>query len=584
MKYLIPLFFPLMVLADSQTTGNLITNGDFNNGNTGWTLQGDAQRIGDCCPGGHDFEFGDSGSIEQSFDLLSNTITQPMLNNGITLNSSVEVQNGECGVSGCWGGSGPADTFTIRLQIRDEDSNVLATTTQERTNVTGINGKDFEDSVSYTGAGSNQGNIFISGADNSGNNGSLLGPNVDNISVTMTYDDEVLSAIQTSHISTTFQEVEEVLSTEIETIEFIPLEEIVFEVFEEPEMVVQIFEEIFIEEIKKEEINTGIINIFFEPVETIELTELPPIESFEEIPMEVAYEEPTTIESFSAEIKGFEERVETTESFNNTPTGEVIQEFFEEERQTLIETPNSSGISERETVPEEVGGGEESSTIVQAEAGGGNAEAPRESEERVNAEPREESTVTENTPEVVEETESNAPEPEGETTVASEEVNETLGEGETGGSESGNGGTETVAQGEETLESRDTEVEEGRDSGNTRVNTQTISIESIERKVNETLKRVDQRLIATSLIVAKAMESSISLENYGNTNNNIFLNQLNIDGGSYDDQREYIDMRDIYAENQIVYDDPIAKSQKILQESIDNTIRAEEHLRRIRGY
>jgi len=584
MKYLIPLFFPLMVLADSQTTGNLITNGDFNNGNTGWTLQGDAQRIGDCCPGGHDFEFGDSGSIEQSFDLLSNTITQPMLNNGITLNSSVEVQNGECGVSGCWGGSGPADTFTIRLQIRDEDSNVLATTTQERTNVTGINGKDFEDSVSYTGAGSNQGNIFISGADNSGNNGSLLGPNVDNISVTMTYDDEVLSAIQTSHISTTFQEVEEVLSTEIETIEFIPLEEIVFEVFEEPEMVVQIFEEIFIEEIKKEEINTGIINIFFEPVETIELTELPPIESFEEIPMEVAYEEPTTIESFSAEIKGFEERVETTESFNNTPTGEVIQEFFEEERQTLIETPNSSGISERETVPEEVGGGEESSTIVQAEAGGGNAEAPRESEERVNAEPREESTVTENTPEVVEETESNAPEPEGETTVASEEVNETLGEGETTDSERGNGGTETVAQGEETLESRDTEVEEGRDSGNTRVNTQTISIESIERKVNETLKRVDQRLIATSLIVAKAMESSISLENYGNTNNNIFLNQLNIDGGSYDDQREYIDMRDIYAENQIVYDDPIAKSQKILQESIDNTIRAEEHLRRIRGY
>ena len=32
------------------------------------------------------------------------------------------------------------------------------------------------------------------------------------------------------------------------------------------------FEEIFVEEIKKEEINTGIINIFFEPVETIELT------------------------------------------------------------------------------------------------------------------------------------------------------------------------------------------------------------------------------------------------------------------------------------------------------------------------
>ena len=580
---LLSLIFPLTVLADSQVTGNLIINSNFNNGTTGWTLQGDAQRIGDCCPGGHDLEFGDSGSIEQSFNLTSDVITQPMLNNGITLNSSVEVQNGECSVSGCWGGSGPADTFTIRLQIRDSDSNVLATTTQERTNVTGINGKDFTDSISYTGIGSNIGNLFISGSD-ANSPANLGGPNVDNISVTMTYDDEVLSAIQTSHISTTFQEIEEVLSTEIETIEFIPLEEIVFEVFEEPEMMVQLFEEIYFEEIATEEINTGIINVFFEPVETIELTELPPIESFEEIPMEVAYEEPATIESFSAEVQGFEKRIETTESFNNTPTGEVIQEFFEEERQTLIETPNSSRISERETVLEEVGGGEETSTIVQAETGTGNATAPRENEERVTSEPREESTVAETTSETMEQNETNPTESERETTVVSEEVNEVNGEGETTDSRSGDEGVETVAEREESLEGRDSEVEEGRDQGNTRVNTQTISIESIEKKVNETLKRVDQRLIATSLIVAKAMESNISLDNYGQTNNNIFNNQLVIDGGNYYDQREYVDLRDIYAENQIAYTDPMATSQKILQESIDNRIRAEEHLRRIRGY
>jgi len=557
MKYLIPLFFPLMVLADSQTTGNLITNGDFNNGNTGWTLQGDAQRIGDCCPGGHDFEFGDSGSIEQSFDLLSNTITQPMLNNGITLNSSVEVQNGECGVSGCWGGSGPADTFTIRLQIRDSDSNVLATTTQERTNVTGINGKDFTDSISYTGVGSNIGNLFISGSD-ANSPANLGGPNVDNISVTMTYDDEVLTATQTAIIATAFEEIEETLTNQIETVEFIPLEEFVFEVFEEPEMVVQLFEELYFEEIATEEINTGIINVFFEPVETIELTELPPIESFEEIPMEVAYEEPATIESFSAEVQGFEERIETTESFNNSPTGEVIQEFFEEEPET--------------------------STIVQAKAGTENAEAPRESEGRVNAEPREESEISKTNSKPVEQTENAPVKPEEETTVATEEVDETLGEGETTDSERGNGGTETVAANEENIESRDESVEESRTEGNPRVNTQTISIESIEKKVNETLKRVDQRLIATSLIVAKAMESNISLDNYGQTNNNIFNNQLNINGGNYYDQREYVDLRDIYAENQIIYNDPMAKNQKILQESIDNTIRAKEHLRRIRGY
>ena len=581
MKYLIPLFFPLMVLADSQTTGNLITNGDFNNGNTGWTLQGDAQRIGDCCPGGHDFEFGDSGSIEQSFDLLSNTITQPMLNNGITLNSSVEVQNGECGVSGCWGGSGGADTFTIRLQIRDSDSNVLATTTQERTNVTGINGKDFTDSISYTGVGSNIGNLFISGSD-ANSPANLGGPNVDNISVTMTYDDEVLTATQTAIIATAFEEIEETLTNQIETVEFIPLEEFVFEVFEEPEMVAQLFEELYFEEIATEEINTGIINVFFEPVETIELTELPPIESFEEIPMEVAYEEPATIESFSAEVQGFEERIETTESFNNSPTGEVIQEFFAEE--TIIETPNSSRVVESEPVREEVSEGGAGEVTTEEVSRTGNGETPRESEKRVNAEPSGESTVAETTPEAVEQTENAPVEPEEETTVATEEVDETLGEGETTDSERGNGGTETVAANEENIESRDESVEESRTEGNPRVNTETISIESIEKKVNETLKRVDQRLIATSLIVAKAMESNISIDNYGQTNNNIFNNQLVIDGGNYYDQREYVDLRDIYAENQIVYNDPMAKNQKILQESIDNTIRAKEHLRRIRGY
>ena len=127
-------------------------------------------------------------------------------------------------------------------------------------------------------------------------------------------------------------------------------------------------------------------------------------------------------------------------------------------------------------------------------------------------------------------------------------------------------------------------MEESRTEGTIRVSNQTITVESIEKKVNETLKRVDQRLVATSLIVARAMESPLSMDNYGNTNNNIFINQLNIDGGDYYDQREYVDARDIYAQSQVTYNDPVAKSQKILQESIDNRIRAEEHLKRIRGY
>jgi hypothetical protein len=249
------------------------------------------------------------------------------------------------------------------------------------------------------------------------------------------------------------------------------------------------------------------------------------VDVFQEIP----YDNQATFEEIPTEIKVEEVFIETRESFNETKVEEFAKEIISEEI---------------------------------------TAEAP----------------VEEATSEPMEQTESNVSESKTETTVASEEVNETIGERETTDSGSRDGGVETVIAREETLEGRDTEVEEGRVEGNTRVSTQTISIESIEKKVNETLKRVDQRLMATSLMIAKAMESNISLDNYSRTNNNIFNNQLNIDGGNYNDQREYVDLRDIYAKNQNVYNDSMAQRQTNIQKNIDEVIRTQEHLRRIRGY
>jgi hypothetical protein len=262
----------------------------------------------------------------------------------------------------------------------------------------------------------------------------------------------------------------------------------------------------------------------FEP-QAIEELNAGVVDVFQEIP----YDNQATFKEIPTEIKVEEVFVETRESFNETKVEEFAEEIISEE--ITAETP-----------------------------------------------------VEEATPEPMEQTESNVSESKTEATVASEEVNETIGERETTDSGSGNGGVETVIAREETLEGRDTEVEEGRVEGNTTVNTQTISIESIEKKVNETLKRVDQRLVATSLIIAKAMKSNISLDNYSRTNNNIFNNQLNIDGGNYNDQREYVDLRDIYAENQNVYNDSMAQRQTNIQQSIDEVIRTQEHLRRIRGY
>lgn len=527
MRYWI-LLIPVLSFADVNTTGNLITNGDFNNGTNGWTLSGDAQRINDCCPGGHDLEFGPNGNIEQSFNLISNSITQPMLDNGITLNSSVEVQNGECGVAQCWGGSGPADSFTVRLQIRDENNNVLATTTQERYNVTGINGKDFSDSVSYTGTGSNIGNINIAGSDS--NNRRLGGPNVDNISVTMTYDDTVLTAEEITILNTAFEEIEEVLIANVEMVEFEPIEEITFVPFEEPEIITEMFSEIYVEEVAVEEINTGIINVF-----TQEITE-------------VSYGNQENFQEVTTEIESFEEIVEVSES--PSIQTEAIQSGEESSIEELVGGNESEGT--------------ESEGGVLGESEVANREQPTE--------------------QVAEETETNPEPTETETVVASEEVNdETVGETETSESNEGTETTEVADASGENDQGTSEAIEEGGGGEAVGGDAPAISVADIERQVSETIKEVDKQLVATSLIVAKAMQSSFSVDNYGKVNKDI-LNQPNIDGGEYYETREYIDVRNIYAQNQSLYSDIMDTRQEQIQQAADEVIRAEEHLRRIRGY
>ena len=260
------------LVAEEQTTNNLITNGNFETGNAnGWTATGDVQVLNDCCElngvaSNYDLEFGDNGAIEQDFNLTSNTITQPMLNNGITLNSSIEAQNGECGVAGCWGGQGGADTFSNTLTIKDNAGNVLATVTTNRTDITNINGQNFTDRLIYTGVGSNIGNINISGSDaNAPSN--LGGPNIDNVSVTMTYDNAVLA----SSVQTSLVEVSENLSTEFiefreifkklelnEEIQFEPVTMEEAEEFEQPTMIIALPE-------PKEELGKGGNMFVFQP-------------------------------------------------------------------------------------------------------------------------------------------------------------------------------------------------------------------------------------------------------------------------------------------------------------------------------
>ncbi len=475
-------------LAYADVTGNLIINGTFDNGSTGWTTSGDAEVIGDCCPGGHDFEFGDIGFIEQDFNLYSDTITQPMLNNGITLNSTTEWQNGEGGVGGWAPNRGGADSFTVRIQIKDELGNVLATTTQTRSNTTGIDGVNYSDSLTYTGTGSRVGNLYLSGEDaNAPDN--LGGPNVDNISVTMTYDPTVLSIAETEIIATAFEEIEEVL-TMVSPEELFIYEEFIVEEFipfEEPELIIETFSEVYIQEVAIEEINTGVINVF-----TLE----PPEE------LEISYGNQEIIEEVSTEIEVEEEVVEVREE---------------------------SGI-------EEVAGGTEEARPVEPN-----------------------------------------PEPEEITEVA--EVRE-----ESGGEESPVAIESSEDTGVEATSESTTTVTEDEDVAIVEQDSIDVSIADITRQVEQTTGSVTQKLEQVNLLVAKAIASSTSVDTYSNVNQNIFRNQLNIDGGNYNETRNYIDTRNIYAEVTYGNQDPVQQYQKKVQEATDNRIRAEEHLRRIRGY
>ena len=323
MRWLITfLFLFTIVQAEEITTGNLITNGNFETGNSnGWTTSGDVQVLNDCCelnnvPSNYDLEFGDSGSISQDFKLYSNDITQDMLDNGITLNSTIEVQNGECNVTGCWGGQGAADTFTNELSIKDSNGNILASNTNIRTDVTGIDGANFSDTLIYNGTGSSNGNITISGSDANAP-AYLGGPNLDNISVTMTYDDSVLATEIVEEIENIFEEVEEVF----EELEFVQIEEL-FEEF------VTLLEEPPLEE-----------ELSFEPV--LMVVEEMPME--EEVAMEVEEEITMEVEEAAEEEEMIEEEIieEEPQQIAQKPNEE--EEIKEEE--PTSETANKSPVS-----------------------------------------------------------------------------------------------------------------------------------------------------------------------------------------------------------------------------------------------
>jgi hypothetical protein len=237
MKWLIPfLFLFTAAQADSITTGNLLPNaGDgvdwgststeqINPGNSSGTVSNGTTLNGFdvTCPAsqancgykysvGGDFEV--TGTATLSVDdiaLTNNTRTQEMLDNGITLNSYIDVANCDSQPGNCEGKTGNADSHTVTIQLKDLSGNVLSTTTQTRTEIVGFQGNcngypgsnsggqaancgQYNDQVIYNNHGSNKVDWSWNGTDNNTGSGQRGGPNLLGAALTMTYDDTVLN-------------------------------------------------------------------------------------------------------------------------------------------------------------------------------------------------------------------------------------------------------------------------------------------------------------------------------------------------------------------------------------------------------
>ena len=588
MKYIIPLLFPITLFA--ETTNNLLPQQFFNNNSNHneWTCNDPSHNHGNSIVAAH---HGDS--IERDVS-LSEHLTEDQIQYGWSSTLGADIWH--------WNNlSSETDMIqtitasdgTVTIQKRTVAfSAITPYQTYTSTYIEGMNSNtDYNINVKFDFRESSEAQYHQA---------------VDLKNPTLVIDYEpnpiFLSTTQEAEIATAVEFVEEV--ADIEIIEFEP-QEFSFELYDTQEIMLMPIEEIYIETLAVEEINTGVVEIFnlAPPVEEFsEMAELPQIETFDELPTigeEIRYDSQENFSEVATEIQIEEGFFEATESFDNQGPVEGIQEiaeFFAEEPVTETQSSDFGTGSESET-ERFAEANEEPSTRPSEESGVATTERPREEPvERSEADsPRNEETISQEQTEQIDnesETISNEPQTE-DTVVASEEIdgpggvtreNEIDREGETRASRDGNVGDETDARAEESLESRNQEVEESRNERVSSRSNQVISVEDIAKKVNETVKRVDQRLIATSIIVAKAMQNNTSVDKYVTKNSEIFNSQPQMDGGNYYETRNYIDARNIYAEVSYGTKDILQHHEEKVEEATDNRIRAEEHLRRIRGF
>jgi hypothetical protein len=315
--------------------------------------------------------------------LYSNTITQSMLDNGVTLDSHVDVANCESTQGNCESKGGANDSHTTTVTLKDNSGNTLSTVSQTRTEVTGFQGNcngypgssgavatacgQYNDRIIYLGVGANNVDWSWTGTDSNYSNQSRQGPNLLGAKLTMTYndteynpiDEDVIEDIEdiVENIPDDFdwinEDITEIPDFSIPEEEFTipfeedfyfeeividdlpPIEEFDMEVFQEmPDMEVVFFEEEFSEPIMVTE------EIFTEEFEE-DFTEFLEETGMEEEFLEFLEDEGITAEEFFEEI--------TEEEFNDELTEESFEEFEEPLEDISTEEESVPEVEENET-------------------------------------------------------------------------------------------------------------------------------------------------------------------------------------------------------------------------------------------
>ena len=377
----------LTTSAEEITTGNLLPNaGDgvdwgssstdqINPGSSGTVSNGDiVNGFTVTCPTGQSncgYKWGVGGDFEvtgtttlsvDDIALTNNSITQEMLDNGITLNSYIDVANCDHEAGNCEGDTGNTDSHTIIIELKDSSGVVLSTTTQTRTDIDGFQGNcngyptsssggqtadcgQYNDQVIYNNHGSNNVDWSWTGTDNNTGSGIRGGPNLLGAKLTMTYDNTVIDNEVVEEIGEVFDDLEDVF----EYIEFEQVQEMFEEMvlfFDEPPEMEEEFEEMsfepvlmLIEEMPMEEEIVMEAQAMIEE-EIVEEEEMVEEESM--IEEEMVEEEPTKM------AEAPKEEVKEEEEFIEEETEEMVEESNEEEvkeEKPTSETPKKSNVS-----------------------------------------------------------------------------------------------------------------------------------------------------------------------------------------------------------------------------------------------